>query len=267
MKWTFWIPYFNTDENFYSKFNVECTDNLFRFVSKCTFVYMDIKREIIETSDGSKTIHLPEWNENYHSHHGALQEAKHVFLKNGLDDYIEQKEISILEIGLGTGLNAILTCQKANSSKLHIQYTAIEAYPVSAEELEALNYESLLDDDLAKNQYKQIHSVNWNQKHIISKNFSIHKIHDKLETYSFEENQFDIIYFDAFGPRVQGELWSLEIFKMLFASLNTNGLLVTYCAQGQVKRDLRSAGFVVECVPGPPGKREMTKGFKRDDNL
>lgn len=231
--------------------------------SKCTFVFMSIKREIIETSDGSKTIHITEWNENYHSHHGALQEAKHVFLKNGLDDYAHQKKVNILEIGLGTGLNAILTCQKATAEDLEIQYTAIEAYPVSADELVALNYESLLDDEVAKSHYQSLHAAEWNEKHAISKNFSISKIQAKLEICKFEENQFDIIYFDAFGPRVQGELWSLEIFQKLFNSLKANGLLVTYCAQGQVKRDLKSAGFVVECVPGPPGKREMTKAFKR----
>ena len=224
---------------------------------------MIIKREIIETSDGSKTIHLPDWNENYHSHHGALQEAKHVFLKNGLADYGQQKKINILEIGLGTALNAILTCQEATRAGLDIQYTALEAYPVSEDELLALNYESLLDDEVAKSHYQNIHAAEWNENHTISKNFSINKIHAKLEVCKFEENQFDIIYFDAFGPRVQGELWSLEIFQMLFKSLKENGLLVTYCAKGQVKRDLKSAGFVVECVPGPPGKREMTKAFKR----
>jgi tRNA U34 5-methylaminomethyl-2-thiouridine-forming methyltransferase MnmC len=247
-----------------SKINSTELRKRFQSLTKCIFVFMSIKREIIETSDGSKTIHLTEWNENYHSHHGALQEAKHVFLKNGLDDYIDQKHISILEVGLGTGLNAILTCQKATASDLDIQYAALEAYPVSPEELEALNYESLLDDELARSQYRQMHSLGWNQEHIISNNFSIHKIHDKLEEYTFGENQFDIIYFDAFGPRVQGELWSLEIFQKLFASLKINGLLVTYCAKGQVKRDLKAAGFMVECVPGPPGKREMTKAFKRD---
>lgn len=225
---------------------------------------MKIQREIIETSDGSKTIHLPEWNENYHSHHGALQEAKHVFLKNGLDDFVHQKEISILEIGLGTGLNAILTCQEATKLDLKINYSALEAYPVSEEELEALNYQSFLEDEVARSHYAQIHSAEWNQRQTISPNFSINKILDQLENCNFEKNQFDIIYFDAFGPRVQGELWSLEIFQMLFKSLKSNGLLVTYCAKGQVKRDLKAAGFVVECVPGPPGKREMTKAFKRD---
>lgn len=225
---------------------------------------MKIQREIIETSDGSKTIHIPAWNENYHSHHGALQEAKHVFLRNGLDDYINQKEITILEIGFGTGLNAILTCQEATKHALKIDYSALEAFPVSEEELLALNYQSLLEDEVARDQYAQIHATEWNQMQPISSNFKINKILNQLENCQFEENQFDIIYFDAFGPRVQGELWSLEIFQMLFKALKSNGLLVTYCAKGQVKRDLKAAGFVVECVPGPPGKREMTKAFKRD---
>ena len=225
---------------------------------------MKIQREIIETSDGSKTIHIPAWNENYHSHHGALQEAKHVFLRNGLDEYMPQREISILEIGLGTGLNAILTCQEATKHDLKINYTALEAYPVSEEELLALDYQSFLEDEVARNQYTKIHATEWNQKELISSNFNIHKILDQLENCNFEGNQFDIIYFDAFGPRVQEELWSLEIFQMLFNSLKSNGLLVTYCAKGQVKRDLKAAGFVVECVPGPLGKREMTKAFKRD---
>lgn len=224
---------------------------------------MKIEREIIETSDGSKTIHIPAWNENYHSHHGALQEAKHVFLKNGLADYVSQKDINILEIGLGTGLNAILTCQEATIHDLKIDYTALEAYPVSEEELVALDYQSFLEDEVARKQYRQMHAVEWNEKHVLSPNFTLHKIHDQLEICNFGENQFDIIYFDAFGPRVQGELWSLEIFQMLFNALKENGLLVTYCAKGQVKRDLKAAGFIVECVPGPPGKREMTKAFKR----
>ncbi len=224
---------------------------------------MKIQRQIIETGDGSKTIHLPEWNENYHSRHGALQEAKHVFLKNGLNDYLFQKTIHVLEIGLGTGLNAILTCQEASQHDLKVKYTALEAYPVSEEELIALNYQSFLNDEVATHQYNQIHAVRWNEKHQLSPNFTLHKIHNKLETCDFEQNQFDIIYFDAFGPRVQGELWSLDIFQKLFKSLKQDGLLVTYCAKGQVKRDLKAAGFVVESVPGPPGKREMTKAFKK----
>jgi tRNA U34 5-methylaminomethyl-2-thiouridine-forming methyltransferase MnmC len=223
---------------------------------------MHIQREIIVTGDGSRTIHIPEWNENYHSSHGALQEANHVFLKNGLEAFRGQDSVSILEVGFGTGLNAVLTLQDAERSTFGVNYYGLEAFPVSAEELAALDYGALLDSDEMRGFYEQIHAANWDQLQIISPSFSLQKIHRKLEDMQWEPAQFDLIYFDAFGPRTQAEMWQLSNFQGLFAALKPGGALVTYCAQGQVKRDLKTAGFTIEPLPGPPGKREMTRAWK-----
>ncbi len=224
---------------------------------------MQVKREIIVTADGSKTIHMPDWNENYHSSHGALQEAKHVFLKYGLECFKDQKEVSIFEVGFGTGLNAILTCEAAEINQQNIHYDGLEAYPVSAEEIEALDYVSLFENEESKANYLKIHAVSWDSDEVISPNFTLRKILQKLEEFTFETKQYDLIYFDAFGPRTQDDMWQLSHFEKLFYSLKPNGILVTYCAKGQVKRDLKSAGFTIEALPGPPGKREMTRAWKK----
>lgn len=222
-----------------------------------------MKREIITTADGSKTIFIPDWDENYHSKHGALQEALHVFIEAGLKyKRKEQSKLSILEIGFGTGLNAMLTYVFGKELNTHIEYHGLEAFPVNAEELTALNYEELpfIKDHTAT--YEQIHTTKWNVLITIEDTFKLNKIEQELQTYQPEKAFFDLIYFDAFGPRVQNEMWSLPIFEKLFASLKQGGVLVTYCAKGQVKRDLKSAGFSIESIPGPPGKREMTRAVK-----
>jgi len=223
---------------------------------------MEIKREIITTGDGSKTIHMPDWNENYHSSHGALQEANHVFLRNGLDAFRDRNVVHILEVGFGTGLNAVLTLQETEKSGLQVVYNGLEAFPVSAEELAALDYGSLLDTDVMRSLYVQLHAADWDVLQAITPRFSLHKIHRKLEEMTWEPAQFDLIYFDAFGPRTQADMWQLPHFQRLFAALKPGGALVTYCAQGQVKRDLKAAGFTIEPLPGPPGKREMTRAWK-----
>jgi tRNA U34 5-methylaminomethyl-2-thiouridine-forming methyltransferase MnmC len=224
---------------------------------------MQVKREIIITADGSKTIHMPEWNENYHSSHGALQEAKHVFLKYGLEYFKDQKEISIFEVGFGTGLNAILTCEAAQSNQQQIRYVGLEAFPVSAEEIQSLDYISLFENAEIKANYLKMHAVSWDSDEVILPNFILCKILQKLEGFNFEAEQYDLIYFDAFGPRTQEDMWQLSHFEKLFTALKPNGILVTYCAKGQVKRDLKSAGFEIEALPGPPGKREMTRALKK----
>ena len=224
---------------------------------------MQEKREIIITADGSKTIHMPDWNENYHSSHGALQEAKHVFLKYGLECFKDQKEISIFEVGFGTGLNAILTCEAAQINLQQIHYDGLEAFPVSAVEIEALDYISLFENTEIKANYLKMHVVNWDSDEVISPNFTLCKILQKLEEFTFEAEQYDLIYFDAFGPRTQEDMWQLAHFEKLFRALKPGGILVTYCAKGQVKRDLKAAGFEIEALPGPPGKREMTRALKK----
>ena len=221
-----------------------------------------MKREIITTKDGSKTIHLPEWNENYHSYHGAYQEAMHVFIKSGLNKISSsKKDVSILEMGFGTGLNTLLTL--INGAEKNIHYSGIEAFPVSEIEIKSLDYTSLNELKNNKVDFLKMHQVSWNELHEITPRFHLLKIHKKLLEFDPKENTYDIIYFDAFGPRVQPELWDLAVFKKLYNSLNANGVFVTYCCKGQVRRDLITAGFEIEKIPGPPGKREMLRGWKR----
>ena len=223
---------------------------------------MILRREIKVTGDGSKTLFIPEWNENYHSSHGAVQEAKHVFLKYGLGEKLNQEEVSIFEVGYATGLNAILTYEFAKDHSLKINYDSIEAYPVTIEEVEYLDYVSLFECLELKEVYKKMHDDAWNESMLISNNFQLKKIHDKLERYQLQDNQYDIVFFDAFGPRVQEGMWSKSHFENLYNSMKSEGVFVTYCAKGQVKRDLKAVGFEVETLPGPPGKREMTRAIK-----
>lgn len=218
-----------------------------------------MKREIIVTNDGSKTIHLPDWNESYHSIHGAVQEAQHVFIKSGLDE-ISKPEIHILEVGFGTGLNAVLTLNKAKETKQTINYSGLEAYPVQLEELKSLKYQELPEIKNSEDLFWQFHSSKWDELVEITSRFNLKKVQLFLNEFQPKENSFDLIYFDAFGPRVQPEMWTLEIFKKLFKSMKNDGVFVTYCAKGQVRRDLVEAGFQVEKIPGPPGKREMLRG-------
>ncbi len=229
---------------------------------------MSLKREIITTSDGSKTIQIKDWDEQYHSKHGAIQEAKHVFIKQGLTHYVnnlpliekETNKISILEIGFGTGLNAFITLIESLSYKLNINYVGIEAYPVCKGELEALNYSELISPKHSQ-LFKQLHTSNWNEPSIISSNFKLTKQKQLFFDIS-ANNDFNIIYFDAFGPRVQPKLWTEVMFKKMYKALKNKGVLVTYSAKGSVRRAMQSVGFVVERLEGPPGKREMLRATK-----
>lgn len=219
-----------------------------------------MKREIITTSDGSTTIHLSEWNESYHSKHGAIQEAYHVFIKNGLSLF-EDKPVSILEIGFGTGLNAFITFLEAKKKNQHVDYVGVEAYPISPDELSSMNYVqelNAMDENLT---YSKMHSDSWGEKHNISKEFALTKNKQFFETID-DVNQYDLIYFDAFGHRVQPELWSTEIFRKMYTALKKNGILVTYAARGEVRRSMIEVGFSVEKLLGPPGKREMLRAKK-----
>lgn len=221
-----------------------------------------LQREILITADGSKTIHIPAWNEQYHSTHGALQEAKHVFMKHGFDQLKPNSSVQIFEVGFGTGLNAILTLESALKANIHVHYVGLEAYPVSHEEIELLNYADFFEDEALKSFYKTLHDAPWNEVVEISPFFSLEKRHQVMDDFQANNVQFDLIYFDAFGPRTQPEMWELPVLKKMFEVTKKNGFLVTYCAKGQVKRDLKVAGFQVEVLPGPPGKREMTRAQK-----
>lgn len=219
-----------------------------------------MKREIRITDDGSTTIYLPDWDENYHSKHGAIQEAQHVFIKNGLALF-ENRSISILEIGFGTGLNAFITFLESKKLNQIINYVGVEAYPVSANEISKMNYVSQLNADNFKNIFEQLHSSNWEEKIQLDSHFEITK-QKKFFDAIIDIEKFDLIYFDAFGYRVQPELWSTAIFKKMFEALKSNSVLVTYAARGVVKRSMTEVGFRVEKLAGPPGKREMFRAFK-----
>jgi tRNA U34 5-methylaminomethyl-2-thiouridine-forming methyltransferase MnmC len=219
-----------------------------------------LEREIIQTQDGSTTIHIKEWNENYHSKHGAIQEAKHVFIKNGLA-LLPNKSISILEIGFGTGLNAFITYLEAQKFGQTIDYVGVEAYPITEHEIRSMNYLSELDALDLKDIFDKMHSVNWEEKNNLSGNFSLTKRKQLFQDIDDLE-KFDLIYFDAFGYRVQPELWSTAIFEKMYKALKPNSILVTYAARGVVKRSMIEVGFTVEKLAGPPGKREMFRARK-----
>lgn len=219
-----------------------------------------MKREIIKTLDGSTTIHLPEWDECYHSKHGAIQEAKHVFIKNGLSLF--ENSVKILEIGFGTGLNAFITFLESVKKEQFIDYVGVEAYPVDAAEILEMNYATELEALEFSNIFEKMHKSEWGEKVEICNQFSL----TKRKQFFHEINDFeifDLIYFDAFGYRVQPELWSTEIFQKMYNSLKPNGVLVTYAARGVVKRSMIEVGFTVEKLAGPPGKREMFRAFKK----
>lgn len=219
-----------------------------------------MKKEVVVTGDGSKTIHMPELNESYHSTHGALQEAEHVFIKYGLDQ-LEKESIDVFELGFGTGLNAILAYRFSKQNNVHISYVGVEAYPVSMEMLEALNYTDFLTAD-EKKIFLEMHNADWGSKVELSDQFTFQKIEEKIEDSKVGEDTMDIVFFDAFGPRTQGSLWKPVILEKMAKMLREKGVLTTYCAQGQFRRDLKSVGFDVTKVPGPPGKREMTVAIK-----
>lgn len=214
------------------------------------------------TADGSSTIFNYELDEHYHSVHGALKESLHVYIENGLNyflnKYPDYKMIDILEIGWGTGLNCILSILYNNSLNQTIKYSGIEPYPLSREIIENLDFK------FNKEQIKlfnKIHQFNWDISHNVNSNFQITKYLLDFNTFNFF-NTYDIVYFDAFAPRKQPSIWTTDIFKIIYTNLNINGILVTYCAKGQVRRDLESVGFNVERLIGPPGKREMIRATK-----
>ena len=219
-----------------------------------------MKREIIITDDGSTSIHLPEWNENYHSKHGAIQEAKHVFIKNGLELFANQS-MSILEIGFGTGLNALITALEAQELGLTISYDGVEAYPVELLELQQMNFGTQFENPDVDVLFQRIHACPWNERFLFTAHFDLIKRQQFFDTID-DVDAFDLIYFDAFGYRVQPENWSTEIFQKMYNALKSGGILVTYAARGVVKRSMQQVGFVVEKLAGPPGKREMFRARK-----
>jgi len=220
-----------------------------------------LKREFKITEDGSHTLYVPELEENYHSTHGAIQESKHVFITAGLKQ-IKLQTINILEIGLGTGLNAFLTMLHAEENQMEINYYGIEKYPLTPEEYQTLNY-AQLTSSVHQPQLMAIHEREWNTPIKLTSNFHITKILDDITTCTFNQlPYFDLVYFDAFAPNKQAKVWDKSIFKKIVEHCNTGAIFVTYCAKGVVRRDLQEVGFKMERISGPPGKKEMLRGIK-----
>ena len=225
-----------------------------------------MNRKIITTEDGSTTIHLEEWNEQYHSTHGAIQEAMHVYLQTGLhhlQNTFNPDQIHILEIGFGTGLNAFITYLEAQKNKLDTTYHGVEAYPVASAEITQLNYISELNAEDEKEVFDKMHVCEWGKETILSENFKLLKrqqFFDQIE----DKEKFNLIYFDAFGAHVQPELWTVSIFQKMYTALQNESVLVTYSAKGSVRRAMQEVGFKVERLPGPPGKREMLRATKNN---
>ncbi|CAA0210944.1 conserved hypothetical protein [Tenacibaculum maritimum] len=203
---------------------------------------------------------MPDWNEQYHSKHGAIQEAYHVFIRNGLEA-LPIANISILEIGFGTGLNCFITFLEAQKKAISINYTGVEGYPIQKEELEKLNYVTALSAGSQSAIFDKMHEVLWNEEQEITKEFSLLKKQQFFEDID-EENAYDLVYFDAFGATNQPELWTEVIFEKMYKAMKKGGILVTYSAKGSVRRAMQAVGFVVERLPGPPGKREMLRAVK-----
>lgn len=218
-----------------------------------------MKQIIINTADGSHTLFVPELNEHYHSVNGAIIEAKHIFIDAGFH-FVDKKLIRILEIGFGTGLNAFLTCVEAINNNVEVYYHSIEKYPINLQTVSKLNYVNNYETN-KRNIFYKMHISHWGKDIDIDKHFIFKKIKTDFNDYNIDE-KYDIIYFDAFSPDVQAEMWELDNFIKLYNCLNPNGIIVTYSAKGIVKRNLRSAGFTVKRLPGPPGKRHILRAIK-----
>jgi tRNA U34 5-methylaminomethyl-2-thiouridine-forming methyltransferase MnmC len=218
------------------------------------------------TEDGSHTIAIPAMNVTYHSRHGAVQESMHVFIQSGLQYFINNNKpffneaIQIFEQGFGTGLNALLSLHEAIQTDQKISYHTIEPYRVSAGEAAQLNYADIINKDL-KEYFYQLHTCEWNNEVVIHPLFTFKKINTILQQFE-TTRQFHLIYFDAFDPGAQPELWTEPIFKKMHNLLHPNGMLVTYSSKGMVQRALKAAGFTVKKLKGPPGKREIISAIK-----
>jgi tRNA U34 5-methylaminomethyl-2-thiouridine-forming methyltransferase MnmC len=221
-----------------------------------------MKKEVIQTADGSHTLELAGSGITYHSRRGAIRESQHVFIYAGLHCILHRQEtpepVRIFEMGFGTGLNTFLTVMEAAKNNIQIQYSTIESSPLFLEEVTMLNYTASLGH---ASLFQQLHQSNWNDATKINDFFTLEKLRTKLETYTANK-QYHLIYYDAFAPSAQPELWTKEIFEKLRSMLLPNGVLVTYCAKGDVRRAMQAAGFTVKRLPGPPGKREMLRAEK-----
>jgi tRNA U34 5-methylaminomethyl-2-thiouridine-forming methyltransferase MnmC len=216
--------------------------------------------QLITSGDGSHTLFLPGLNETYHSLHGAIQESQHVFIEAGLSKIAETKrEIIVFEVGFGTGLNALLTLIYALENSLKIFYHTLEPFPLDKNIFDKLNYINLLKKEDLKDDFLTMHTCEEGKPSVLQNIFSFTRYRSTLQDFPQKEINADVVYYDAFAPGKQPDMWSTENFKKIKSLMNSSGLLVTYCASGQFKRDLKEVGFAVETLAGPPGKKEMTR--------
>ncbi len=221
------------------------------------------KRKIVTTADGSHTLGLTGTSEHYHSTHGAIQESRHVFIDKGLLALDRETDpVNILEVGMGTGLNVLLTVEQVLQSKKNIQYLALEPFPLADEEVSLLNYPGFLKDPTLEKAFQEMHNCKECENTQLVNGFSFTRLMQSVQSAVLPADAFHLVYFDAFGPDVQPEMWEKSVFEKIFPSMKKGGMLLTYCAKGLVKRNLKAAGFVVQGLPGPPGKREISRAIK-----
>ena len=222
-----------------------------------------LKRVVKTTGDGSQTLYLPDWEEHYHSVHGALAESRHVFIQHGLERVAKQlSKIRILEVGFGTGLNALLSLGFAEKNGIHLSYHTLEPFPLSDEEVAGLNHPDKVSGGAYRNVFQCMHQLPSGQRALITPGFEFVKWHQKLADASLDPDFYDLVYHDAFAPKFQPDLWDETAFGKLFKAMHKDSLLTTYSARGSVKRAMRACGFSLEHPPGPAGKREITIAVK-----
>ena len=222
------------------------------------------QKRIITSEDGSHTIELIGQNEQYHSTHGAIQESNHVYIKNGLERVAQNiKTISILEVGMGTGLKVLLTWIYAKENGLKINYHAVEAYPVEKEIWNQLNYTTLVNNSKSEEIFSKIHDSIWNETFELDSNFSLTKMEESIIDSNLPNEEYVVVYFDAFNPDLEPNLWTSDLFKKIYRSMKSESILSTYSTKGIVKRAMKSCGFKIEKKPGPPGKREILNAVKQ----
>jgi tRNA U34 5-methylaminomethyl-2-thiouridine-forming methyltransferase MnmC len=217
---------------------------------------MDV--EIIQTKDGSHTLYSAEFDEIYHSRHGALTESEHIFIRSGLDA-CTGKVTNIFEVGFGTGLNALLSWVYAESRDIQINYHSIELYPVSPNIISQINYPDIIGH---RDKFQKLHDAQWNEMTELSPHFSLHKINASILDLQFPSSSINVIYFDAFSPEKQPELWTVDVFAKMYDMLVPGGILVTYCSKSYVRKNMQKAGLEITKLPGPPGKRDMVRAIK-----